>query len=186
MRLNIAFREDEERINLSTAKNTEEIDVGFSDSQGAVQTDYNKLRNRPRINEVILEGSLSAQDLGLGQVYYDTTENWNRNPTLLSEKGAVYIYSDYEYYEDAAGNRTPIAGLRIGDGSSYLIDLPFVNSLTAHLIISHVANQAVHVSEAERVFWNNKISAYIDPNDPEALIFSKTHYELDGEIRSKE
>lgn len=175
MRLNIAFREDEERIN-----------VGFSDSQSAVQTDYNKLRNRPRINEVILEGSLSAQDLGLGQVYYDTTENWNRNPTLLSERGAVYIYSDYEYYENAAGNRTPIAGLRIGDGTSYLIDLPFVNSLTAHLIISHVANQAVHISEAERVFWNNKISAYIDPNDPEVLIFSKTHYELDGEIRSIE
>lgn len=175
MRLNIAFHE-----------NSEEIDVGFSDSLGVAQTDYNKLRNRPRINEVILEGSLSAQDLGLGQVYYDTTENWNRNPTLLSERGAVYIYSDYEYYEDAAGNRTPIAGLRIGDGTSYLIDLPFVNSLTAHLIISHVANQAVHISEAERVFWNNKISAYIDPNDPEALIFSKTHYELDGEIRSKE
>lgn len=186
MRLNVAFREDEERIHLSASKNTEEIGVGFSETQSAVQSDYNKLRNRPSINEVILEGALSAEDLGLGRVYYDTTANWNLNPVLVSEKGAVYIYSDYEYYEDAIGNRTPIAGLRIGDGSSYLIDLPFVNSLTAHLIISHVANQTVHITEAERVFWNNKISAYIDPKDSETLILSKTHYELDGEIRSKE
>lgn len=186
MRLNVVFREDEEYIHLSSFKNTEEIGVGFSESQGVVQSDYNKLQNRPRINEVILEGSLSASDIGLGQVYYDTTENWNNQRDLITEKSVVYVYSDSQFIEYEPGRQIPVAGIKIGDGTSYLIDMPFVTDTLTFTIINHVSNTKVHITDAEREFWDNKISAYIDPNDPEALVFSKTHYELDGEIRSIE
>lgn len=174
------------RLNVRFQENTEELGIDFSEMQSIVQSDYNRLRNRPSIEGVVLEGSLTAEDLGLGKVYYDTTENWNRSPGLIAEKGAVYIYSDYEVFEDEVGNRVPIAGLRIGDGTSYLIDMPFVNSLTARMIIEHVANRTIHISEAEREFWDNKISAYVDPTDSETLVLSKTHYEVNGEIRSKD
>lgn len=175
MNINVLFEESEDFF-----------DVDFGQIYERPITDYATLENKPSINSVTLEGALSAEDLGLGRVYYDTTANWNLNQSLISVKGAVYIYSDHEFIEDDIGNRIPVAGLRIGDGTSYLIDLPFVNSLTTRMLIQHVANQTVHVSEAEREFWDNKVSAYLDPQDEEALILSKTHYEVDGEIRSKE
>ena len=190
MKINVLFEETEDRFNLGSQLNEtgDTIDVEFESSYatGGGTSDYNRLKNKPSINSVTLEGALSAEDLGLGRVYYDTTANWNLNPGLMSERGVVYIYSDYEYLEDEVGNRTPIAGLRIGDGSSYLIDLPFVSSLTTRMLIAHIANQTAHISEAEREFWNNKVSAFLDPQDAEALILSKTQYELNGEIRSKE
>ena len=174
MNINVLFEEREEILDLEFGQ----VLTGASD--------YRNLTNKPSINSIVLEGALSAEDLGLGRVYYDTTANWNLNPGLISEKGAVYIYSDHEFVEDEGGNRTPVAGLRIGDGNSYLIDLPFVNSATVAMIVHHVANQTIHVSKAEKEFWDNKVSAYQDPQDPEALVLSKTHYELNGEIRSKE
>ena len=60
------------------------------------------------------------------------------------------------------GSATP--AIKIGDGTSYLIDLPTVNGLS--------------VSEAEKLFWNNKITCYLVAIDEEDihennLVFSK-------------
>ena len=181
MRLNVLFREDEERINLSPRNNVEEIGVGFSESQSVVQSDYEKLRNRPRINQVLLEGALSAEDLGLGQVFYDSTAQWNSQPELVAERSVVYVYSDSRYIENEQGRQIPVAGIKIGDGTSYLIDMPFVTDALSALILGHIANLDMHVTAAEKEFWDNKVSAYVRPEDG-ALILSKTAYEKDGRI----
>ena len=182
MRLNVIFREENETIKLTNKSLDEIMNVGFGELQSLTESDYNNLHNKPSINSVTLEGALTAEDLGLGRVYYDTKENWDAQRDLVTERGVVYIYSDYTYIEDEAGNRTPVAGIRIGDGTSYLIDMPFISDAAMYLITTHIANSAVHVSAADRQFWNNKVSAYMNRVDEECLELSKTHYELNGEI----
>ena len=183
MRLNVVFREENESIKLSHKSLAEWINVGFGEIQGmSGTTDYNKLKNKPSINSIVLEGALTAEDLGLGRVYYDTKENWDSDISRIAERGVVYIYSNYQYIEDEDGNQIPVAGIRIGDGSSYLIDMPFVSDAATYLITAHIANTKVHVTPQERQFWNNKVSAYADHQDAENLILSKTTYELNGEI----
>ena len=182
MRLNVIFREENETIKLTSKSLDEIMNVGFGELQSLTENDYNKLRNKPTINSIVLEGALTAKDLGLGQVYYDTKENWDTQTTLVAEEGVVYIYSDYMIIEDEAGNQTPVAGIKIGDGTSYLIDLPYISDAATYLITMHVSNSGVHVTPAEKQFWNNKVSAYINQTDEECLEISKRYYELNGEI----
>lgn len=182
MRLNVIFREENETIKFTNKSVDEWMNVNFGDIQTITENDYNKLQNKPSINSIVLEGALTAEDLGLGRVFYDTTEHWDSQAGLVAEKGAVYIYSDHEYIEDEAGNRTPVAGIRIGDGTSFLVDMPFISDAATYLITSHIANAPIHVSPADRAFWNNKVSAYMDHQDGENIILSKTTYELNGEI----
>lgn len=182
MRLNVIFREENETIKLTSKSLDEIMNVGFGELQSLTENDYNKLRNKPTINSIVLEGSLTAKDLGLGQVYYDTKENWDIQTTLVAEEGVVYIYSDYMIIEDEVENQTPVAGIKIGDGTSYLIDLPYISDAATYLITMHVSNSGVHVTPAEKQFWNNKVSAYINQTDEECLEISKRYYELNGEI----
>ena len=169
MRINVLFREETEVIKL---QNKSEL-TPLTGKSGT--TDYNELENKPIINSVVLEGSLTAKDLGLGQVFYDTKENWDAQSSLVSEEGVVYIYSNYMTIEDQAGNQTVVAGIKIGDGSSYLIDLPYITDAATYLIVSHVSNAGIHVTQAEKEFWNNH-------TDAECLEISKRYYELNGEI----
>ena len=97
------------------------------------------------------------------QVFCDTTEEWNKKTTLVSTRGAIYIYIDY--YED---NDTYIPGIKIGDGTSYLIDMPFAGKLYD----DHLADTISHITSAERSAWNDKVRCYLDGTDTEKLIFT--------------
>lgn len=183
MRINVIFREENENIELKSKPLSELMNVSFSDLQYVGQNDYEKLKNKPTINSVVLQGAITAEDLGLGRIYYDTTAGWNSQPDLIAEKSVIYIYSDYKYVQGEDGRSIPVAGIRIGDGTSYLIDMPFVSDAFTYLLTSHVSNSAAHVSAADRSFWNNKVSAYIDRSEgSENLVLSKDSYELNGEI----
>ena len=100
------------------------------------------------------------------RVLYATTATWNSKPSLISLKGYIYIYSDYR--QDLQGRN--VASMKIGDGTSYLIDMPF----TDDLLYAHLANSDIHITAEEREFWNNKVRCYIDPLNNQRLIFT-TH-----------
>lgn len=102
---------------------------------------------------------------GDAKVYYGTTAYWNSQPTLQTEQGALYIYSDYKQNPD----QEDIPGLKVGDGNAYLIDAPFVDDIYAR----HILDMSMHVTAQEKTFWNNKVRAYVDPNDPTNLILTK-------------
>ena len=104
-------------------------------------------------------------DTEIDKVLYDNTASWNSQPQLISQLGYLYIYSDYK--QDGEGNNIP--GIKVGDGNAYLIDLPF----STKLIDEHIANAIIHITQAERDFWNNKVTCYIDENNITRLIFSK-------------
>lgn len=161
----------------------ESMTLGTSFNQNnRVPLDYNKLFNKPVINGQTIEGDLLLSQLGLRAIYYDTTASWNAQPGIVSEEGALYIYNDYKVIEDEVGNRINVPGIRIGDGTTYLIDLPFLSDNSVDVFYSHINNTSMHVSESDRIFWNNKVSSYLDGQDTENLVLSKDYYVINGDI----
>lgn len=183
MKINVCMHEDSEDIELAIKTLEEKFGVDFSElyllNPGG---NYENLINKPSINSIVLSGALTARDIGLGNVYYDTTANWALQGGLISEEAAIYIYSDYSWRTTGAENRIPLAGIKIGDGTSYLVDLPFITDQATSLILNHISNTSLHVTAAEKEFWNNKVSSYLDGSDLENLILSKTNYTTQGDV----
>ena len=55
-----------------------------------------------------------------------------------------------------------IPGFKIGTGA-YLVDIPFVTDWIEDGLVTN----------AEREFWNNKVTAILDQNNPELLYLTK-------------
>lgn len=175
MSVTVSFRTPQLNVDLGAST----ANVGFDPpiARSVVYSnDYSELTNKPQINSVTLDGNLSAADLGLGSVHYDTSANWALQPMLVAERAEIYIYSDHEIIYDGVGNPTFVAGIKIGDGTSYLADMPFVTDAMSAMLLQHIGNSSVHLTDAEREFWNNKISCYLNNEDAENLILSKTNY----------
>ena len=98
------------------------------------------------------------------RVLYASTATWNSQPQLISARGYIYIYSDYKQNDQNQN----IAGFKVGDGSAYLIDMPFVDEL----LYDHVTDISIHIASGEREFWNNKVRCFIDPLNEHKLIFT--------------
>ena len=90
-------------------------------------------------------------------IYYNTTEFWNSNPGIVAHDKTIYVYTDH----DTAPSGQYIAGFKVGDGTSYLIDLPF----TDINYINHINNSSIHITQQEREFWNNKNRGYLGANE---------------------
>lgn len=88
-----------------------------------------------------------------------TVEEWNNDRNLISQKGILYIYSNYKIINDQEDNKIFLPGIKLGDGKAYLIDLPFLNTDTFdEQILDHINNEVIHVSLNDRRFWNNKLN----------------------------
>lgn len=104
-------------------------------------------------------------ELEMPRVMYGTKEEWDSDVGLVSQADTLYIYTDYL---SEAGQ--DVAGLKVGDGTTYLIDRPFLNQM----MIEHINNTDIHITPEERAFWNNKVRCYTaEPNDEE-LVFTTT------------
>ena len=114
--------------------------------------DYNSLINKPMINGAVLEGNQSSSDINI--IDSKTTAEWNSDPDLIAQKNMIYIYTDYD---EVQGQKIP--AIKIGDGTTYLIDLPFTSMGEGN------------VTPEQIEFWNNKVRVYIDENNQENLIF---------------
>jgi len=97
------------------------------------------------------------QNIVISRIYVDTTENWNSKITFIPGYGSVIIYSDRNVIE---GVNYP--GIKIADGTSYVVDLPFAGDDIAmqinDIINEHINNTSVHVTLEEKEFWNNKLN----------------------------
>ena len=107
------------------------------------------------------------------KVYYDTTENWNAKRTFIGERGSIYIYSDAESIDDGEGGTTPVPGIKVADGNAYLIDQPFVDAALRNMLIDHINDRIVHITQQEREFWNSKVKAEV-ADGTEMLVLYET------------
>ena len=114
------------------------------------------------------ESGLISMDFSGGggscKVLYDTTAHWDAKPDLIAKEGYIYIYSDWG--ESPDGKK--IAGFKVGDGITPLIDILF----TDQMYDDHIKNAIVHITQEEREYWNDKVTcSYI--SELEKIIFSK-------------
>ena len=103
-----------------------------------------------------INANFSSLDTSKITYFSDTTAGWASKTTLMSTADVFYIYTDYQTIVEGTST-TYIAGIKIGDGTTYVVDLPFVSSVTSQ----------------EKNFWNNKVTCYLDANNAETLVFSK-------------
>lgn len=99
------------------------------------------------------------------KILSDTTDNWELYPNTISEKNTIYIYTDYQINDDL----TYVPGIKIGDGESTIVELPFIDDYINSRITNILLNA---ITEEERQFWNNKVRCYMDENNSETLIFT--------------
>ena len=88
------------------------------------------------------------------EIFSNTTAGWNSQPQLVSLKDALYVYTDY-----SNDGGVDIPAFKVGDGTTYVVDLPF----------SYTGS----VTQEQIEFWNNKVTAFIDPSNPSRLVLSK-------------
>lgn len=129
----------------ATFENVTEIEANITSSDQNIQVE---------LDDVIQSGS---------KVLYNTTESWNSRPQLIAKKGYIYVYSDYKQSDGQ-----DIPGLKVGDGTSYLIDMPFIDKP----LDDHILDTVKHITAEERTFWNNKVRCFIDPDDNGNIIFT--------------
>lgn len=104
-------------------------------------------------------------------IHYGTTDQWNSQPDLVGKKGHIYVYSDFGETK-INGEKVAVPNIKIGDGNAFLIDNPFLTATVDDIINLHITDTDVHISAEERDFWNEKVRCYIDPENPENVIFT--------------
>lgn len=107
----------------------------------------------------ITAGTMSAEDkrkLDSMGIKYNTTHYWNCLVGYIPKAGEIIIYSDYKQV-GSGDNVQYIPGIKIGSGNGYVQDLAFINGNDAELI-QHISDNTIHITAAERAYWNNKLN----------------------------
>lgn len=97
----------------------------------------------------------------------DTCENWDHAIGFIPLNGEVIIYTDYQ---DVDGQYVP--GIKIGDGTTYVQDLPFLGAYERDMLLLHINNHDIHITPEERARWNHKITVD-DTVSGETLIMTR-------------
>ena len=139
------YWESNNYIDLSTIN---DLEISLDTTYSSAKIEEELAAKQAQIN------SMTAILANKPNAYSKTTAEWNLEPTLISELNSLYIYTDYKTVDGVV-----IPGIKIGDGLAYVIDLPFATDVGG-------------VTEEEKAFWNNKVSAFMDPYDLENLILS--------------
>lgn len=124
--------------------------------------------NSPKVASLTL-GTPSAQtrlDPSKGitpraKALVDTTEHWMQKRQYIPARGEIIVYSDRNIIDG-----TYYAGVKIGDGTTFVVDLPFVGDDIAMQIMddltAHINDTSVHVTIEDRESWDNKLNCEID------------------------
>ena len=121
------------------------------------------------LDKVAFSGQYS--DLSGAPIHSGTSEYWYSQKNLIGEKSHIYIYTDYATINTDSGISF-VPNIKIGDGSAYLIDNPFITSSVEQLIQLHITDTVKHITEQERNNWNSKVRCYLSSEDNENIIFT--------------
>ena len=93
--------------------------------------------------------TLNGMKIEIGSVV-----EWQARLNYIPSRGSILIYTDKETLND----NTTVPGIKIGDGSAYGIDLPFIGDDIAESLMGHINNTIVHITAAERTKWDGKLN----------------------------
>lgn len=100
-------------------------------------------------------GSGGGGQPGSTTVLQNTTAYWDAQTSLVSAQDVIYVYTDH--YTEGLDD---IPAIKVGDGTTLLINLPFVNS--------------GGITDTEREAWDEKVAVDASEIDEENLIFFNT------------
>lgn len=132
-----------------------------------IDAEVNGTLERILINPDMDWSQIQNKPENIASIYYNTVEGWNAQKNLIAERNAFYIYTDAQ-----EENGVLIPSIKVGDGSSYLVDIPFIGSQAIEEIQNHINNKVIHVSEEDRQRWDNKVRVYHSTVEDETLIFT--------------
>lgn len=104
---------------------------------------------------------------------FGTTSYWDSKIGYIPKQGSIIVYTDY-LSETIDGTTINYPNIKIGSGNGYVQDLAFINEKEYQLLIDHINNSNIHVTTADKGFWNNKLN--VDDNQEiigETLIFNR-------------
>jgi len=110
-----------------------------------------------KIKNIGIDLSSSGWNKLFAKMEVRTTEEWNARQSYVPEAGRIIVYSDRSVLDDKN-----VPGIKIADGSAYVVDLPFVDEDVEAVLIEHIHNTEVHITDAERQRWNNKLNYEMD------------------------
>lgn len=100
-----------------------------------------------------------------------TKEYWATQRDYIPPLNTVVVYTNAGKIEND-DQTINIPRIKIGDGNTYCIDLPFVDEHILNKLENHINDSNIHVTPQEKNFWNNKINTdnyILDEN----LIFTR-------------
>lgn len=100
-----------------------------------------------------------------------TKEYWATQRDYIPPLNTVVVYTNAGEIEND-DQTINIPRIKIGDGNTYCIDLPFVDDDILNKLENHINDSNIHVTPQEKNFWNNKINTdnyILDEN----LIFTR-------------
>lgn len=147
-------------VPMSVSASTETISMATSSLIETVKN-YERLDNKPSINGVTLIGNKTSEELNLAnRIRYDTVEGWASDLSYIPAEGEIIIYTNYSVVDGVN-----IPAIKVGDGLAYAVDLPFVSDGIRDELLEHISNSNIHITEEERLFWNNKVRCFMDDDD---------------------
>lgn len=94
-------------------------------------------------------------------IMFGTTAEWQARYNFVAPRGTIMIYTNHGTVE-INGATIAVPGIKVGDGSTPSIDLPFVGDAVKQelliIINNHINDNIRHITAEERTFWNNKIN----------------------------
>ncbi len=100
-----------------------------------------------------------SNKVGYVSIISKTKAEWDAEPQYMTVKDMIYVYTDYRQVEDPVSHEIKnIPAVKIGDGTSYLIDMPFTT---------------IPITEEDIERWNNKSTLNVEVDEiTNQLIFT--------------
>lgn len=86
-----------------------------------------------------------------------TKEYWATQIDYIPPLNTILVYSNESQIGEGA-NAILVPRIKIGDGNSYCVDLPFLGDNVLEKLEEHINDTDIHVTLQEKNFWNNKIN----------------------------
>ena len=100
---------------------------------------------------------LTANSIENEYVKSGTKEYWATQRDFVPALNMIVVYTNAGEIEND-DQTINIPRIKIGDGNTYCIDLPFVDEHILNKLENHINDSNIHVTPQEKNFWNNKIN----------------------------
>lgn len=139
------------------------IPAASQTSSGIITTGAQQISGEKIFSTIISDANFSRRMAVTGA---KTTEEWriqSIEQSFVPKKGEILIFTDRQLFID--GTIKVVYGIKIGDGSTIAIDLPYLDESTYNALIEHMQNEYIHTTREQQEFWNNKVTAFIVDNN---------------------